>query len=136
MTKKEKKYFNLARSVALCSAHHKFHIGCVIVHQHRLISISNNQIKSHPQQKKLNRFRFSPCDSSKDLMHAELAAILKTPVADLHGAIMYIYREDKHNHIALSRPCPACMAKIKEVGIKTIYYTTPDGFCREDLRYK
>lgn len=33
----------------------------------------------------------------------------------------------------LARPCPACMAMIKNLGIKKIYYTTDDGFAFEQL---
>lgn len=29
----------------------------------------------------------------------------------------------------------ACLAKIKELGIKTIHYTSDDGFCTEKLDY-
>lgn len=33
----------------------------------------------------------------------------------------------------MSRPCPNCMAAIKDLGIKHIYYTTNDGFVYENL---
>ena len=33
----------------------------------------------------------------------------------------------------MSRPCPSCMAAIKDMGIKHIYYTTNDGFVYENL---
>ena len=43
----------------------------------------------------------------------------------------------------MSRPCPSCMAAIKDLGIRNIYYTTDDGFSheiikenREDIKYK
>lgn len=135
MTKKEKRYFEVARAVAACSPHPRFLIGCCIVNHH-IITVSSNLVKSHPEQKRLNRYRYNPCDSSKDLMHAELAAILKIKNKDdLRGASIYVYRiSKKKNQLqGNSRPCPACLAKIKEVGIKTMYYTTADGFCREDL---
>lgn len=135
MTKREMRYFNVAKSVALCSPHPRFYIGTCIVSKHQIISVSSNQIKSHPAQKKLNMFRFSPCDSSKDRIHAELSAILKVRnKEDLQNACIYVYRINRQNKLGMARPCPACLAKIKEVGIKTIYYTTPDGFCKEDLR--
>ena len=33
----------------------------------------------------------------------------------------------------ISRPCPSCMAAIKDLGIKDIYYTTNDGFAHEKI---
>ena len=135
MTKKELRYFNVAKSVALCSPHPRFYIGTCIVSKHQIISVSSNQVKSHPIQKQLNIFRFSPCDSSKDRIHAELSAILKVKnKEDLQNASIYVYRINRQNKLGMARPCEACMTKIKEIGIKTIYYTTPDGFCREDLK--
>lgn len=135
MTKRELRYFNLAKSVALCSLHPRFFIGCVIISQHKILAVATNQIKSHPEQKKLNKFRFAACDSSKDLIHAELSAILKVKNKDeLYNANLFVFRINKQDKIGNCKPCPACMVKIKAVGIKTIYYTTADGFCKEDLR--
>lgn len=132
----EKRYFNLAKAMAICSQHPKFYIGCCIISAHKVISVANNQVKSHPIQKQLNILRFvDKHDSSKDLLHAELAAILKVKNKDdLRNASIYVYREDRNRHIACARPCPACLKKIREVGIRTIYYTTRDGLCKEVLR--
>ena len=33
----------------------------------------------------------------------------------------------------MARPCPACMAAIKDFGIKNIYYTTDDGMAYENV---
>ena len=47
---------------------------------------------------------------------------------------IYTYRELKDGTIACSRPCPACMALIKKLGIKTIYYTDECGnFVKEKI---
>ena len=133
MIKREKKYFDLAKATAKCSEHPEFHIGAVLINKKQIISVSFNLIKSHPLQKKLNRYRFKPHDRSKDFLHAELAAICKANVHSLRGASLYVYREDKNGIISCCRPCPACMTKIKEVGIKHIYYTIKDGFCHEQI---
>ena len=134
MTKREHRFFNLAKATALCSPHKKFNIGAVIInHNKQILSIAYNQTKSHPEQKKLNKYRYTPYDKDKNFLHAELAAILKANKEELKNAIIYVYRQDLNGHIACSRPCPACMAKIKEVGIRVIYYTTRDGFCKEQL---
>lgn len=134
MTKREQRYFNLAKATALCSPHKEFYVGCCVVLGHQILAVAHNQVKSHPLQKELNKFRYAPCDSSKDYLHAELSALLKLKGMDLRGAVIYVYREDRNGLIANCRPCPACMTKIREVGIKIIYYTTRDGFCREELK--
>ena len=33
----------------------------------------------------------------------------------------------------LSRPCPSCMAAIKDLGIRYVYYTTNYGYAYEKL---
>ena len=135
MTKREKRLFNLARAVSLCSEHLQFHVGCVIVNQKRILSVANNQVHSHPLQKKLNKLRFNLDDTCQNYLHAEIYAILKVKnTSQLKNASIYVYRETLTHEIAMSRPCPACLAKIKEVGIKTMYYTTQDGYSKEEIR--
>ena len=46
---------------------------------------------------------------------------------------LYIYRIRKDQPYGMARPCPSCMAAIKDIGIKDIYYTTNDGFSYEYL---
>lgn len=33
----------------------------------------------------------------------------------------------------LARPCPSCMAAIRDIGIKHVYYTTDDGYAYEKI---
>ena len=33
----------------------------------------------------------------------------------------------------MARPCPSCMAAIRDLGIRDIYYTTNDGYVYERL---
>ena len=44
---------------------------------------------------------------------------------------LYIYRKRNDKPYGMSRPCPSCMAAIKDLGIKHIYYTTNEGFAYE-----
>lgn len=135
MTKREKRYFDIAKAVAATSEHRRTHIGAVIINKKQVLSVACNSNKSHPLQKQLNRLRFRPMDTAQNSIHAELLAILRCNTDDLTGASIFVYREDKKGNIAMCRPCKACMAEIKKVGIKSIYYTTYDGFCKEDIRY-
>lgn len=135
MFKKDIKFFNVAKSLSKISDFNRIHIGAIIVHNNEVLGSGYNQRKSHPLQKKLNGLRFHKffTDSSKHYLHAEMEAIIHSKNKDLKGASIYVYRENMHGDIAMCRPCPACMAKIKEKGIKKIFYTTNDGFVEEIL---
>ena len=37
------------------------------------------------------------------------------------------------NCAGIARPCPSCMAAIRDIGIRDVYYTTDDGFAYERL---
>ena len=89
--------------------------------------------KSHPRQKELNKYRFDDTDVCKHHIHAELNAILHAHFCELEDASIFVYREDKNGNLANCRPCKACMQAIKTAGITVIYYTTPDGYCKETL---
>ena len=45
---------------------------------------------------------------------------------DFHNLKLFVYRELKDGSIAMARPCPSCMALIKDLGIKKIYYNQMD----------
>lgn len=48
---------------------------------------------------------------------------------------LYIYRNTRSNNnsYGMARPCPSCMAAIKDLGIKNIYYTTNEGYVHEKI---
>ena len=130
---KTKLYMKVAKSISETSEHHKSHIGAVIVQSHNILSVGVNTLKSHPAQAKYNHHRDVPIEYLKHCLHAEMSAILKAErLSDnLSNATLYIYREDKRGNLAMCRPCPACMAKIKEVGIRKLVYTTDLGIAKE-----
>ena len=43
-------------------------------------------------------------------------------------------REYKDGSLAPSRPCPSCMAMLRNLGMKRIFYTTEEGFVEEKFR--
>ena len=132
MTKKDKRYFDLARIVSYNSDHHRFKIGAVIVKKNRIIAIGTNTEKTHPIQKHYDKFRKFP---THHRIHAEIKAIINSKLNHLDGCSIYIYRETKSGHLANSRPCPSCIQMIKNYGIRKIGYSTNDGFCIEELQY-
>lgn len=125
------RYFNKAKHVAMVSDYPKIHIGCIAVYQNHVISIGCNSNKTHPIQKYYNKYREESCMLPK--LHAEINCInqLKHCDVNFHKVKLYIYRIGNDRPYRMCRPCPSCMAAIRDMGIKDIYYTTNDGFVHE-----
>ena len=128
------KYFTKAKQVATISDYSKIHIGCVAVYQGQIIGVGFNCNKTHPTQHYYNRYR-KQADNMLPKLHAEIRCLnqIKNFNINFSKVKMYIYRIRKDRPFGLSRPCPSCMAAIKDLGIKDIYYTTNDGYCYEKL---
>lgn len=134
MTKKQKSFFEAAKAVSTMSDFDRVHIGCVVVNgNHRIISSGANSRRTHPLQKKLNKERFQ--EDTNHSLHSEVTALLPLLKEDIDfkRVELYTYRELKDGSIAISRPCPSCMALIKSLGIKRIWYTTNDGYASEEI---
>ena len=69
-------------------------------------------------------------------LHAEIQALNKIKYLDIDFSRVevYVYREFKNGKPALARPCVSCMEFIKDLGIKNIYYSTPDGYAYERIK--
>ena len=128
------RYFDKARKVASISDYKKQHIGCVAVYQGQVIGLGCNCNKTHPAQKFYNKYR-NPSDSLLPKLHAEISCLNQIKHLNINFAKvkLYIYRICKDQPFGLSRPCPSCMAAIKDLGIRDIYYTTNDGYSYERL---
>ena len=128
------KYFLKARQVATISDYYKTHIGCVAVYQGQVIGLGCNTNKTHPVQKFYNRYR-EPSDTMLPKLHAEISCInqIKHLNINFSKVKLYIYRIRKDQPYGMSRPCPSCMAAIRDLGIRDIYYTTNEGYSYERL---
>ena len=128
------RYFKKARQVALISDYQKVHIGCVAVYQGNIISIACNTNKTHPMQKYYNRYR-EESDVMIPKLHAEINCLnqLKHLNINFSKVKLYIYRIRNDRPYGMARPCPSCMAAIRDLGIRDIYYTTNDGYVYEKL---
>lgn len=128
------KYFHKARQVACISDYSKTHIGCVAVYQGQVIALGFNCNKTHPKQHYYNRYR-KQSDDMLPKLHAEISCLnqLKNLNVNFSKVRLYIYRIRKDQPYGLARPCPSCMAAIKDLGIKDIFYTTNDGYGYEKL---
>lgn len=134
MSKTERAYFRAARAVSKLSNHPNYKIGAIVVLKHRIISSGyNSDTKTHPLQKRYNQYRFT--EDSHHKCHAELSALLPLIKSrmDLSSANIYVYREDKSHCLACARPCPSCMKLIRDCGIKKIFYSTENGYARENM---
>ena len=129
-------FFKQAKRMSKMSDFWMCHTGCVVVYKGKVISTGYNSFKTHPIQCKYNKLRF-PEDSPHSL-HSEIHAlshIAKAKNINWSKVHVYTYRENDSGNIAMSRPCTSCMGFIKDLGIKHIHYTTPDGYASEVLVY-
>ena len=143
MNKRDYRFFELARQEASRSSFDRFHVGCVIVYKGHIIGRGTNSDKTHPLQKKYNKERHFNHNGTKPIkhsVHAEIAALSSIPYPiqeniDWSKVKIYTFRiaPGKKLRQGLSRPCDACLAAIRDRGIRHIYYSTSDGFAREEI---
>lgn len=130
------KYFLKAKHVADISDFYKTHVGCVAICKGKIVAIGCNTEKTHPTQKYYNKYRESKDNSFYEhKLHAEINCINQLKHMDINFSKvkLYIYRTRKDRLCGMARPCPSCMAAIKDIGIRNIYYTTNDGYAYEKI---
>jgi deoxycytidylate deaminase len=130
MNAKDEKYMKVARAVSNTSNYGRVKIGSAIVKKNRVIAVGCNEKKTHPIQKKYDNYLDYNSDKLKHCLHAEIATIISAK-EDLQGSTIYIYRKDRSGNLNMCRPCNACLALIKRVGIKRMVYTIPNGYAEE-----
>lgn len=142
-SKFDERMFHAAHIEAEKSEYKRFHIGCVITYKHAIIGRGHNSNKSHPMQKEYNQYRnFNNTDGNyiHDAVHAEILAIKSISYTtgiqiDWSKVRVYVYRICRGKPLGYgnSKPCPACMNAIKDLGIKKVYYTDDDGYSYLEL---
>lgn len=143
ITKFDKKMFKIAKDVAATSDFKPFKVGCVVVYKKHILSVGANSRKTHPFQKTFNKKYRTFTKTEKpiyDSLHAEINALTKIayPIAqkiDWKDVRLYVYRicNGKEKKFGMARPCAACLAAIKDFGIRHIYYTGEDSLVYERL---
>lgn len=139
LRKSDYKYFGKAECAANASDFPKTHVGCVAVYQGRIIGIGHNTNKTHPKQDYYNCFRQNNNERYfVPKLHAEIDCLNSIRNLDINfpKVKLYIYRTRHDQPYGMARPCKSCMAAIRDLGIKHIYYTTDSGFGYEKLDEK
>ena len=111
-------------------------VGCVAVIGNKVVATGFSQQRTHPMQDYYNRFRdFHGQKNVSAKLHAEIAALcqIHSLGIDASRVDLYIVRKCKSREYGMARPCAACMAAIKEFGIKNLFYSTDDGLVFEKL---
>ncbi|NBU33896.1 hypothetical protein EB118_02175 [bacterium] len=89
-------------------------------------------------QKSTLQFRHSACvfegrrvlskGYNTQSLHAEVSAMWNSNVKALKGKDIQVIRIGANNELRNSRPCNLCIAKLKEKGIRKVYYSTDYGY--------
>ena len=104
------RFFRLAEQVAHKSTH-RVKIGAVLVRKGQVLNVGYNQVgKTHP---KYDWF-----------LHAELDVCLGMHRHDLSGATVYLFRRNRLGVVLNCQPCGTCQTVLKELGIRTVYFTS------------
>lgn len=134
-------WFKLARKSSFKSDYSgcgRARIGCVISYKGTTLAQGFNTDRTHTIQAKYNKWRYKDC-GNKYLpckTHAEIMALSKIQYLDIDFSKVhiYVYRELRDGTLAMARPCPACFAAIKALGIKYVHYTTNNGTAMEIIK--
>lgn len=132
--------FKLARECSLKSDYSgcgRARIGCVISYKGAVLAKGFNTDRTHTAQAKYNKWRYKDSGNKylPSKLHSEIAALSKIKYLDIDfsKAHIYVYRELRDGHLGMARPCNACMAAIKQMGIKYVHYTTDSGYAIERI---
>lgn len=124
--------FRAAKEAALDSDF-KVRVGAVITKNGSVCSKGHSSEKTSPVMARYNKYRnFDNADKYVEhKLHAEIQALCK--LKNRTSDTIYVYRETADGVLALSRPCPACMAALRNAGIRNIYYTGNNSYIYERL---
>lgn len=128
MGMKLKEALNLATLESRRAIGYRFRHGCVIYGKEGVVAKGHNKQKYHPQ---LRRYGYT----RNCWLHAESDALLKCGGTDLRKSTLLVVRKSKTKY-SNSRPCPCCMAMIRERMIRRVIYTdTLGGIVMIDMKY-
>lgn len=136
MTNADLRFFNVAREISYLSDYKRARLGAVVVEGKHIVSTGYNSNKTNPTQALYNSYRkINPIYPAR--VHAEVSALnslIGKKDVDFSRLKVFVYRELKDGTRAMARPCPSCMALMRDLGIKKVFYSTPDGFAEETIK--
>ena len=138
----KERYFKFARDAAQWADYQGTRsapaIGAIAVYKGSIVAEAWNTNKTSPLQAQYNVYRYEPADTPcKAHCETQLIQRLRWKFGDSLDwtkVYIYLYREYKDGSLAPSRPCPSCMAMLRDFHIKKIMYTTEDGFAEEKIK--
>jgi deoxycytidylate deaminase len=122
LTKRVRRYFDLARNVAFNSNYGKIRHGALLVKGGSVINSCFNKDKFCPFGSKFRDPSRGPAT-----IHAELGCILGISRNITTGSDIYVCRINKRGEFRNSKPCAMCHEVLKHVGVKRVYYTGDKG---------
>lgn len=133
-SKQRLRYFGMAENLAQASEY-KWKLGAVITQNGKVVSTGIATDKTHPEQYRHSLITRRLRDEWGQRLHAEFIAMLRLPRNFVvnNKTDLTIVRVLANGKRSMARPCSTCMSKIKELGIRNIYYSTPDGYVYEKL---
>lgn len=123
--KRDYRFFSIAREAAR-ESDFRVHVGAAVVYKGKIIATGRSSEKTSPVMMRFNTYRcFDNTSQIQHKLHAEVSALNKIKYMDIDfpKVSIYVWRNYSDKSPAMARPCPACMAMIREMGIKDIYYT-------------
>lgn len=118
-------FFRLARNESLKVIGFQFRVGAVLCRNSKPVSVGRNRPAKYSA-------RFLTYSINKSI-HAEVDACMGIDRGHTIGATMYVYRESRNGKLARSKPCIACQGFLRDLGVHTVFYTTPYGWERMKL---
>lgn len=113
-------------------------IGCVVAYRGTILAKGCNADRTHPTQERFNRFRYKDVGARylPAKVHSEVAAVTKIKYLDIDFSKVhvFVYRELKDGRLANSKPCAACLAYIRSLGIRHIHWTEESGYCHLKIK--
>lgn len=105
-------------------------LGAVLMYGGKVIAVGWNSDKTHSIQNQYNHYRDFEPDLFPAKLHAEMMVLNKVKFLDIDfsKAEIYVWR-GKNGQPQMSKPCKACEARIRDMGIKKVHYTTNGGYC-------
>jgi tRNA(Arg) A34 adenosine deaminase TadA len=135
INRKDIKFINQAAKMCILSTEN-YQIGAVLVCKNKVVSVGYNTNRNSSLQFKYTYKRgYNPVLFYTPI-HAEISCLQKIKHLDLDmsKSIMYVCRLGRNGELRNSKPCVACMAAMRDFGVKYIVYSTHNGINKEMIK--